>query len=151
MISTKKILSLLLVTLVLFSVGNFVHAATPSGGTPAASGGTPAPSGGTPAPSGGTPDISSSGCGGALCNPLKAPDLTSLISDLLGYVVKLGAVLLTLMLIYVGFLFVLAQGNDEKLKTARSALIWTVVGGLILLGAQAIASAIAATVGAITA
>jgi len=55
------------------------------------------------------------------------------------------------MLVYVGYLFVTARGNDTKLTTAKSALLWTVVGALILLGAEAIALAIQATVEAIDA
>jgi hypothetical protein len=81
----------------------------------------------------------------ALTNPLQATNLATLISEVLGYVTQIGAIFLTLMLVYVGFQFVAARGNDEKLKSARSALMWTVIGGLLLLGAQAIAVAIAAT------
>ncbi len=49
------------------------------------------------------------------------------------------------MLVYVGFLFVAAQGNEEKIRSARSALVWTLIGGLILLGATAISKVIQAT------
>ena len=54
------------------------------------------------------------------------------------------------MLVYVGFLFVTAQGNETKITAAKSGLLWTVVGALILLGAQAIALAIEATVKALS-
>lgn len=53
------------------------------------------------------------------------------------------------MLIYVGFLFVKAQGKEEELRDARRALLWTVIGALILLGSQAIAMGIKATVEAL--
>lgn len=92
------------------------------------------------------------GGGGAqtLKNPLKFDSLPELISGILNGVVQLGAILLVLMLVWVGFLFVTAQGNPEKVSTARSALLWTVIGGLILLGAEAIAKVVEATVGSIT-
>jgi hypothetical protein len=61
-------------------------------------------------------------------------------------VVLIGSIFLTLMIVYVGFLFVAAQGNEEKIRSARSALVWTVIGGLILLGAKAIALVIEQTV-----
>jgi hypothetical protein len=61
-------------------------------------------------------------------------------------VVYLGSIFLTLAIIYVGFLFVMARGNEEKIRGARSALVWTVIGGLILLGAKAIGLVISATV-----
>jgi hypothetical protein len=50
------------------------------------------------------------------------------------------------MIVYVGFLFVAAQGNAEKISSARSALVWTIIGGLLLLGASAIELVIEATV-----
>ena len=85
-----------------------------------------------------------------MINPLKGvctlPDLLNLI---LQAVVSLGTIVLVIMLVYVGFLFVVAQGNEEKLKTAKSALLWTVIGGLVLLGAQAISLVIQATVGSL--
>jgi hypothetical protein len=160
----RKLFPASILIFVLFAGAHFAYAADPAGtsGTVVNPGGTPGTvvnPGGTPGTvvnPGGTPGTVVNPGGtpgspeGALVNPLKANDLGQLIGDLLSYVVKLGTILLTLMLIYVGFLFVMAQGNDEKLKSARSALVWTVVGGLILLGASAISNAVSATVGALT-
>lgn len=67
------------------------------------------------------------------------------MNAILDGVVEIGTIILTLALVYVGFLFVVAQGNEEKLKNARGALMWTVIGGLVLLGAKAIGLAIQAT------
>jgi ABC-type uncharacterized transport system permease subunit len=79
-------------------------------------------------------------------NPLKdIDDLPSLLRAILGAIVQLGAILLVVMLVWVGFLFVTARGNPEEISKARSALTWTVIGGLILLGAQAISEVIQAT------
>jgi uncharacterized membrane protein len=158
MISFKNI-STFLVTLILALVVSapFAYAQSadgPTSGTPQAGGptsGTPqagGPTSGTPQAGGPTSGASDSS--GGLKNPLKATSLAALINDVIGYAVELGAILVTLMLIYVGFLFVAAQGNDEKLKSARSALVWTVIGGLILLGASAISAAIGATVKSLT-
>ncbi len=80
-----------------------------------------------------------------LTNPLKTCDLMELIKEILTIVARVATALLTLMLIYVGFLFVQARGNAEKLTQARTALQWTVIGGLVLIGAAAIANVIAAT------
>lgn len=68
------------------------------------------------------------------------------MTAILGAIVKLATILLTLMLVYTGFLFVMAQGNEEKLTNAKNTLVWTVIGGLILLGATAIQAVITATV-----
>lgn len=80
-----------------------------------------------------------------LTNPLQAESLEELIADILHAVVQLGAIALVLALVWTGFLFVQAQGNEEKIRSARGALMWTVIGGLLLLGAEAIAQVIRAT------
>ena len=54
------------------------------------------------------------------------------------------------MLIYVGYLFVVARGVPGEITKAKDALLWTVVGALILLGAQAISLGIQATVAALS-
>jgi len=100
----------------------------------------------------------SSGQNITLVNPLKGVDCTrangdclmAFLNDILQYVIRIGAIAVILMLVYVGFLFVVARGNSEKLVEARKALLWTVVGALILLGAEAISYSIQATVQAIS-
>ena len=73
------------------------------------------------------------------------------LNKILDFVIKIGTVVVILMLVYVGYLFVAASGEPGKLETARSALLWTVVGALILLGSKAIAIGIEQTVRAISA
>lgn len=97
-----------------------------------------------------TADTSSSNCGSTggqtIQNPLKVCSLTDLLTLVLKGVVQIGTIALTLAIIWVGFLFVSAQGNAEKISAARSALVWTIIGGLILLGAQAIGLVVQSTV-----
>ncbi len=40
-----------------------------------------------------------------------------------------------------GFLFVSAGGNPEKIKTARTTLLWAIIGLVIVIGAWALAVA----------
>jgi hypothetical protein len=82
---------------------------------------------------------------GALVNPLNACSIPQLLGVILEAVVYLGTIILVLMLVYVGFLFVMAQGKPDKLKEARTALLWTVIGGLLLLGAEGLAIVIKST------
>lgn len=91
----------------------------------------------------------SSGGGGTLVNPLRAKSIPELLGIILQGLVQIGSIILVLALVWVGFLFVVAQGKEEKIREARGALMWTVIGGLVLLGAQAIASLIQATVNAL--
>jgi hypothetical protein len=90
-------------------------------------------------------DTGGIGCTQVICNPLQSTDLQTLLGKVLDAVVAIGTVIVTIMLVYCGFLFVVAQGNDEKLREARSALLWTVIGALVLLGAKAIQGLITTT------
>ncbi len=84
-------------------------------------------------------------------NPLGTTDLNALVLKILGFIIQIGAILVVFMLVYVGFLFVTARGEPARLSMAKTALLWTIVGALVLLGSQAIALGIQATVGAISA
>lgn len=85
-----------------------------------------------------------------ISNPLKTNDLITFISDVLSQIIKVGAVLCVLALVYVGFKYVSAMGNSDKLSKAHSALMNTMIGIALLLGAQVIAIIIKGTVDAIT-
>ena len=73
-------------------------------------------------------------------------DLKDMMVVILNGIIKVSIPVLVLATIYVGFLFVKAQGNAEELKKARAALIWLVVGAAIILGGNAIYSMIFDTV-----
>lgn len=79
------------------------------------------------------------------CNSANTDCLMKFLQNILAFVVRIGSVVVILMMVYVGFKFVTAQGNDAKITEAKTMLLWTVIGALILLGAQAIALAIEAT------
>jgi hypothetical protein len=49
-------------------------------------------------------------------------------------------------IIYSGFLFVKARGNEQEITKAKSALTWTLVGTAVLLGAWIFATAIQGTI-----
>ena len=83
---------------------------------------------------------------GTICNPIKAIDLNTFIKTLLEGVLKIGIPIIALAIIYSGFLFVAARGNEEKLTKAKSALLYTLIGAAILLGSWAIAQLISETV-----
>lgn len=107
----------------------------------------PAPT--QPGPGGSAPTQPGPGGGVTLINPLKAANLSDFLTGILAVIIKLGAIVVVIMLVFVGFKFVTAQGNESKISEARQALLWTIVGALILLGAQAISLGIQATVTAL--
>jgi hypothetical protein len=82
-----------------------------------------------------------------LINPLgEDASLEGLLEDIIAIFIRIGTLVIITMIIYIGFLFVAAQGAPEKISNARNMLLWTLIGGLILLGAQAIATGIRETV-----
>ena len=83
-----------------------------------------------------------------LDNPLgnKINNLPSFIYMILELAFQIGAIFSVLAIIYVGFLFVSARGDPEKLKTARTAFLYTVIGIAVLLGAVLIATVIQSTI-----
>lgn len=94
-----------------------------------------------------TPVTSASCAAGTICNPLGTTNtLPDLLKTILTRALELGIPVVALAIIYSGFLFVSARGNSEKLEHARSALLYTLIGAAILLGAWAIANMISATV-----
>lgn len=85
---------------------------------------------------------------GEICNPLtKTATLTDFMTSILTAATQIGAIVVVVAIIYCGFLFVTAQGNEEKLSKAKTALTWTLIGAAILLGATALQLAISNTVG----
>ena len=81
-------------------------------------------------------------CGGA--SPCNLFTLFRSIID--NIVLPIGGVLAVLAFIYSGFLYVTAQGNETKLKTAHKALLYTSIGPAVLLGSWVIAKVIENTI-----
>src|SRR3989344_2941702 len=55
---------------------------------------------------------------------------------------KIGLPLVAVFMIYAGFLFVSARGNEEQLTKAKTTFFWTIIGALLVVGAFAISLAI---------
>lgn len=85
-----------------------------------------------------------------ITNPLKYDKIDEFISDLLGYVVKVGGVVATFFFIWAGFLYVQARGNETELTKAKEVLMNTIYGTVLLLGAQLIGTIIKGTITDIT-
>jgi hypothetical protein len=85
--------------------------------------------------------------GGIIKNPLaNINSINELILKILDLIVKIGLPLMALSIIYVGFLFIKARGNEGELKTAKNAFLWVIIGSAIVLGAQLIAVGIQNTI-----
>jgi len=83
-----------------------------------------------------------------LTNPLAFPSITELMQAILNMVIVISIPFVMLFIIYAGFKYVTAQGNPEKLQEANRALIYGVIGGVIIIGAVAILQIVQNTVNA---
>ena len=85
---------------------------------------------------------------GGLHNPLQSE--YSSIPEFIGAIVKIardiGFFVAIFFIVYSGFLFVKARGNETEITKAKSVFTWTLVGTAVLLGAWLFAEAIQGTI-----
>ena len=74
-----------------------------------------------------------------LNNPIGVDSIVDLLEALLAIVVVLATPVIVFFIIYSGFLYVTAQGNAAKVEEATKSLTYAVIGGVLVLGAFAIA------------
>lgn len=86
-----------------------------------------------------------------ITNPLKVDSIKDLIFEVVKVATTIGFYVAVFFIIYSGFLFVTARGNEKKVGDAKNAIIWTVIGTAILLGARVIADVIQGTLNQIQA
>ncbi len=95
----------------------------------------------------GTPSPGTASFDFHISNPVGAFDnIPDLIVAILEIVMLIISPIVGIMIIYAGYLFVTAQGDPGKLKTAKDTLLYVVIGGAIILGAKVISLAISGTV-----
>lgn len=92
------------------------------------------------------PLIPSGISGTKIKNPISYNTINDFIKAILEGVIKIGIPIIALAIIYSGFLFVFAQGNEGELTKAKNALLYSLVGATLLLGAWALAQLISETV-----
>ncbi len=72
------------------------------------------------------------------------------IAGALKVLVQVSLPIISLFIVYSGFLFVFARGNTEKLSQARTNFLYVIIGALLILGAWLIASLLSSTVTQLT-
>lgn len=97
---------------------------------------------------GGSVQQNTGGEGVLLENPLGNKNITQFLQDILNVIMVFAIPLIVFMIIYAGFLFVMDRGSDKQLAQAKRALLYAVIGGVIILGAQAILAVVQGTVDA---
>lgn len=69
-------------------------------------------------------------------NPIQSTNVGELLDKLFRAVIIIVVPLLVLALVYTGLMFVTAQGNEEKLKTAKRNAKFIIIGIIIIMGAR---------------
>ncbi len=88
-----------------------------------------------------------------LRNPLEGGGIGTIpqfISNTLKVMVMVALPIITLFMVYSGFLFVLAQGNQEQLAKAKTNFVYVVIGAILILGAWVFASLLGGTISELT-
>ncbi len=75
----------------------------------------------------------------ALKNPLKFDNLNDFLAAILNIVVILATPVIVFFIIYAGYLYVTARGNASQVEQATKALTYAIIGGVLIIGAVAIA------------
>lgn len=99
----------------------------------------------------------SSGSGGTgnslaverLSNPLGNVTLHGFFIKIIEILIIFAVPIIVFFIILAGFKYVTARGNASKIQEATSALTWAIVGGVLILGAQALLMIIQNTVNAL--
>lgn len=84
-----------------------------------------------------------------LQNPIKATSIVALFQIILDIVLVFAVPLVVFFIIYAGFLYVTARGNASTIESAHSALLYALIGGLLILGARVLIDVIQGTVDSI--
>lgn len=85
-----------------------------------------------------------------LKNPIKYDTFSQLAEAVIKTAVEVLMPFLIIAIIYIGFLFVKAQGNESAITDAKNKLFYTIIGAAILMGAWGFAQLIGNTITTIT-
>jgi len=79
-------------------------------------------------------------------NPIATDSFAGLLELILNIVIEIGTPIVVIAIIFVGFKFVMAQGNEGELKKAKQALLYVLIGAAIVIGCRVIVEIIQVTV-----
>ncbi len=85
-----------------------------------------------------TPQGSGGGLSYTLQNPLAFDTLQEFIVAILHVIVIIATPIVVVFIVLAGFNYVAAQGNPAKIQAANKALTYAIIGGVLILGAEAI-------------
>lgn len=149
-ISMKNIFVLFITVLMLVGSASVVFAAS-TGNTPSVTGNTPSVTGNPPSVTGNPPGSDASGGGNVgLENPLRANSIAELFQAIIDIVMIFAIPIIVFFIVYAGFMYVTARGNTEKIQTAHRALLYALIGALLIIGANVLIQVVGGTVHSVT-
>ena len=77
-----------------------------------------------------------------LQNPIRVNSIQELLVILLNLVIVIATPIVVLFIILAGFKYVTARGNPGQIQEATQALTYAIIGGVLIIGAVAIAEII---------
>lgn len=83
-------------------------------------------------------------------NPLKYNSVPEFISHALQVMVMVALPIISLFIVYAGYMFVSARGNEGKLSEAKNNFYYVIMGAILILGAWVIATLIGGTISQLT-
>lgn len=81
-----------------------------------------------------------------LNNPLSIGSINELLVALLNIVIIIAVPIVVFFIIYSGFLYVTARGNASQVQEATRSLTYSIIGGVLIIGAVAISEIVKNTV-----
>ena len=79
-------------------------------------------------------------------NPTPFSSIVEFLDAILGIIVILAVPIVIFFIVFAGFQYVTAQGNPGKIQKANQALLYALIGGAIILGAEIIGGVVSDTV-----
>lgn len=81
-------------------------------------------------------------------NPITFGSVSDLLAAMLNVFIIVATPIVVFFVILAGFKYVTAQGNPDQISEASHALLYAIIGGVVIVGAVAILAIIKSTVNA---
>lgn len=82
-----------------------------------------------------------------ICNPLKVCDFQELVDKIIDFIFFVAIAIAPIMLIIAGFIFLTAGGNPQKISQAKSLILYTVIGFVVVLLAKGLIAILESVLG----